>query len=52
MDNLPAHEGSDICRTIGGAGAVLRHLPPYSFDLNPIKNASSKLKAVRRKAVR
>ena len=37
-------------RAIEAAGAALRTLPPYSPDLNPIENASSKLKAILRKA--
>jgi len=29
---------------------ILRYLPPYSPDFNPIENAFSKLKAILRKA--
>ena len=50
MDNLPAHKGSDVRRAIEAAGAMLRYLPPYSPDFNPIENAFSKLKAFLRKA--
>lgn len=50
MDNLPAHESNAIRNIIKGVGASLCHLPPYSPDLNPIENASSKLKAIPRKA--
>ena len=50
MDNLPAHKGLDVRRTIEAAGAMLRYLPPYSPDFNPIENAFSKLKAILRKA--
>ena len=39
MDNLPAHKGADVRRAIEAAGAVLRYLPPYSPDFNPIENA-------------
>ena len=34
---------------IKAAGAVLRYLPPYSPDMNPIEKAYSKLKAFLRK---
>ena len=50
MDNLPAHKGAGVRRAIEAAGAVLRYLPPYSPDLNPIENAFAKLKAELRKA--
>lgn len=50
MDNLPAHKGHAIRRSIEAAGASLRFLPPYSPDMNPIENAFSKLKAILRKA--
>jgi transposase len=50
MDNLPAHKGLDVRRAIEAAGAMLRYLPPYSPDFNPIENAFSKLKAILRKA--
>jgi transposase len=50
MDNLPAHKGADVRTAIEAAGAILRYLPPYSPDFNPIENAFSKLKAYLRKA--
>lgn len=50
MDNLPAHKGGDVRRAIEAAGAMLRYLPPYSPDFNPIENAFSKLKAFLRKS--
>ena len=50
MDNLPAHKDADVRRAIEASGAVLRHLPPYSPDFNPIENAFAKLKALLRKA--
>lgn len=50
MDNLPAHRRPTIRAAIEAAGAVLRHLPPYSPDFNPIENAFAKLKALLRKA--
>ena len=50
MDNLPAHKSAGVRSAIEAAGASLRHLPPYSPDFNPIKQAFSKLKALLRKA--
>ena len=50
MDNLPAHKGADVRRAIEAAGAVLRYLPPYSPDFNPIESAFAKLKSLLRKA--
>lgn len=50
MDNLPAHKVAGVRQAIEGAGASLRHLPPYSPDFNPIENAFAKLKALLRKA--
>ena len=50
MDNLPAHLRPAIRAAIEAAGAVLRRLPPYSPDFNPIENAFAKLKALLRKA--
>ena len=51
------HHGQPACASttddraaIEAAGAVLRHLPPYSLDFNPIENAFAKLKALLRKA--
>ena len=50
MDNLSSHKGPRVRALIEAAGASLRHLPPYSPDLNPIENAFAKLKALLRKA--
>ena len=50
MDNLPAHKPDAVRAAIERAGAVLRYLPPYSPDLNPIEMAFSKLKALLKKA--
>lgn len=50
MDNLPAHKPYGVREAIERAGAVLRFLPPYSPDFNPIENAFAKLKALLRKA--
>ena len=50
IDNLPAHKGVAVERTIEAARARLLYLPKYSPDLNPIEQAFSKLKAHLRKA--
>ncbi len=50
MDNLSSHKGPRVREMIEGAGASLRHLPPYSPDFNPIELAFAKLKARLRKA--
>uniref|UniRef100_UPI001A962F1A IS630 family transposase n=1 Tax=Sabulicella rubraurantiaca TaxID=2811429 RepID=UPI001A962F1A len=50
LDNLPAHKPRGVREAIEGAGAMLRFLPPYSPDFNPIENAFAKLKALLRKA--
>src|SRR5450830_984107 len=45
IDNLPAHKGIAVPKTIKTARARLLYLPKYSPDLNPIEQAFSKLKA-------
>ena len=50
MDNLPVHKVFGVEAAIQAAGATVRFVPPYSPDLNPIKMAFSKLKALLRKA--
>ena len=50
MDSLPVHKVAGVREVIEAAGARLRYLPKYSPDLNPIEQASSKLKAHLRKA--
>ncbi len=49
-DNLSCHHVQGVRQAIEARGAILRHLPPYSPDLNPIENAFSKLKEFLRKA--
>jgi transposase len=49
-DNLSAHKVAGVRRAIEQAGATLRHLPPYSPDLNPIELRFAKLKAIVRTA--
>jgi transposase len=50
MDNLGSYKSSAIRRLIRTAGARLFFRPQYSPDLNPIKQAFAKLKALLRKA--
>ncbi len=50
MDSLPVHRVAGVREVIEAAGAMLRYLPKYSPDLNPIEMAFSKLKAHLRKA--
>ena len=49
MDNLPAHKAAGVREAIEARGAVLRYLPQYSPDFNPIEMPFSKLKAYLRK---
>src|SRR5208282_533872 len=50
MDSLPVHKVAGVRELIEAVGAILRYLPKYSPDLNPIEQAFSKLKAHLRKA--
>ena len=50
MDNLGSHKVSGIREAIEARGAIVRYLPPYSPDLNPIEQCFAKLKALLRKA--
>lgn len=44
MDRLPAHKVPGVREAIEARGAMLRYLPQYSPDLNPIEMSFSKLK--------
>jgi len=44
-DNLSSHKSLPAKQAIEQAGARLRHLPPYSPDLNPIEMLFAKIKA-------
>ncbi len=46
LDNLTAHKGQRIKELIEERGCELLYLPPYSPDLNPIKEAFSKIKGL------
>ena len=50
MDNLRSHKVVDINKTIEGAEAQIKYLPPYGSDRNPIKQVFANLKAPRRAA--
>jgi transposase len=49
MDNLKAHKVAGIREAIEKARAIVRYLPKYSPDLNPIELSYSKFKALLRK---
>lgn len=49
LDNLAVHKQPRVRAAIEQAGALLRFLPPYSPDFNPIEQAFAKLKAFMRK---
>jgi transposase len=50
LDNLSSHKVAGVRAAIEAAGAVLRYLPPYSPDFNPIEQLFAKLKTLLRKA--
>jgi transposase len=50
LDNLAAHKQPEVRVAIEQTGALLRFLPPYSPDFNPIELAFAKLKAFFRAA--
>ena len=45
FDNASIHHLSTVVELISAAGALVRFLPPYSPDLNPIEEAFSKVKS-------
>jgi transposase len=50
LDNAQAHKVAGVRERIGGAGARVLYLPPYSPDFNPIEMAWSKIKQFLRTA--
>jgi transposase len=50
LDNLAVHKQPEVQAAIEGVGALVRFLPPYSPDFNPIELAFAKLKAFLRAA--
>jgi transposase len=49
-DNLSSHQVAGVREAIEAVGAILKSLPPYSPDFNPIEQVFAKLKAWLRKA--
>jgi transposase len=49
-DNLSSHQVAGVREAIEAVGAILKPLPPYSPDFNPIEQVFAKLKASLRKA--
>ena len=45
MDNASIHHVDDVVTTIQATGAILRFLPPYSLDYNPLEESFAKVKA-------
>ncbi|PJB70116.1 MAG: hypothetical protein CO093_08770 [Alphaproteobacteria bacterium CG_4_9_14_3_um_filter_47_13] len=50
-DNLSSHKVAGVRELIEAKGAKILYLPPYSPDMNPIKQIFSKFKAFLRKAM-
>jgi transposase len=48
MDNLSSHKKPAVRQAIEATGAILKFLPAYSPDLNPIEQVFAKLKALLR----
>ena len=49
MDNLRTHKVDGVREALRAVGAIVRYLPAYSPDFNPIEQAFAKLKAALRK---
>lgn len=47
-DNLRGHNVTGVKEAVEAMGAQIRHLRPYSLDLNPIEQLTAKLKALLR----
>lgn len=45
MDNASIHHVDRVVTTIQQTGALVRFLPPYTPDFNPIEELFSKIKA-------
>ena len=43
-DNHPAHHVQEVVEHVYDSGALIRFLPPYSPDLNPIEGVFAKVK--------
>ena len=44
MDNASIHRTDSVVRTISATGALIRFLPPYSPDMNPIESVFGEVK--------
>ena len=44
MDNASIHRTDSVVCTINEKGALIRFLPPYSPDMNPVKNVFGEVK--------
>ena len=49
MDNASFHKGVSMVQLVENSGHTLLYLPPYSPDLNPIKQKWAQARALRRK---
>lgn len=49
LDGAPFHKRSDIIEAIENDGHIVRFLPSYSPDLNPIEKKWAQAKAIRRR---
>ena len=49
LDNLNVHKTPRVAELLAKKNCMVRYLPPYSPDFNPIEKAYSKLKAALRK---
>uniref|UniRef100_A0A1X7TP93 Tc1-like transposase DDE domain-containing protein n=1 Tax=Amphimedon queenslandica TaxID=400682 RepID=A0A1X7TP93_AMPQE len=45
LDNARIHHVHDVAQLINNAGALVRYLPPYSPDFNPLEEVFAKVKA-------
>jgi transposase len=52
MDNLASHKVKDVKEAVGQGGAIVRYLPAYSPDLNPIEKAFAKLGSIQAGSMR
>ena len=46
MDNASIHHVEEVVSTIEGIGSIVKFLPPYSPDLNPIEEVFFRSEAV------
>ena len=44
MDNASIHHVKEVVSTIEGVGALIKFLPPYSPDLNPVEEVFAQVK--------